>query len=381
MLKELSDDKKAVFTEFGFGGLLEATSYSLRMGFVEDLVACVEPATGVLSMHGHELHMTPSHVGSLLGLPCSGPDVDGRLRPVDAPEERYGITRTSLTPTHLYMELLQMPFGEDFKVKLLLYIIGTIIRPIGNVHIATTYLSLLPINEGDIPNLNWANYFTSSTWRGDNPPATSRAPAAPRFTMVSIPHIPGCEARRPAWRRRFTHGSCVYSIGWHEVSQRGQEESSLRNDLNALKMEFERLETHVLSALNDIRRDVACMGHGQPAPNQDATMNDVKEELASLKKKMDEMQGKLDAYKARDENATNPDVGAAMDHRENETRDVSQEDGDVPADHGPTAGPDPDIGVTQELHAVRIPRATRSKKGTSARKDSRGAIGPGALPK
>ncbi|KAJ0972550.1 hypothetical protein J5N97_020509 [Dioscorea zingiberensis] len=273
--------------------------------------------------------------------------------------------------------------------------------PIGNVHIATTYLSLLPINEGDIPNLNWAKYAfegmlavvrTYKTGRAKGlktkciggciwilelfylehlavgiipQPLVERQP--PRVSQWSASLISRVVKLVQRWRREFT----TQSGGLLHWMARGQEESSLRNDLNSLKMEFERLETHVLSALNDIRRDVACMGHGQPAPNQDAAMNDVKEELASLKKKMDEMQGKLDAYKARDENATNPDVGAAMDHRENETRDVSQEDGDVPADHGPTAGPDPDIGVTQELHAVcDTTRQPGAKKGTNKTKDN-----------
>ncbi|KAJ0981538.1 hypothetical protein J5N97_009793 [Dioscorea zingiberensis] len=159
---------------------------------------------------------------------------------------------------------------------------------------------------------------------GDYPSATSRLPAALSFTL-------------------------------------GQEESSLRTNFNALKMEFKKLESHVLAALTDIRWDKASMAYGQPAAKPDATMDDVKEELASIKKKMDEMQGKLDDYIARDEYATKTGAGTAMDHQENEERDVSQDHTDVATGHSPT-GPDREIGVTQELHSVRIPRATRSKK-------------------
>ncbi|KAJ0981624.1 hypothetical protein J5N97_009879 [Dioscorea zingiberensis] len=232
LLKVLSEDKKAVITLFGFGGLLEAASYSLRMGLVEDLVACVEPDTGVLSVHGRELHMTPWYAGSLLGLPCSGPDVDGRLSPVGASDERYNITRTSLTPRLLYTELIQMSYGEEFKVKLLLYIIGTIIRPTGNVYIATTYLSLLP-NLDDIRNLNWAKYAFEGM--------------LPAVRTYKIGRVKGLKNK------------CIKGCIW--ILQ-GQEESSLRTDFNALKMDFKKLKSHVLSALTDIRQDVAVMVYG-----------------------------------------------------------------------------------------------------------------------
>ncbi|KAJ0969423.1 hypothetical protein J5N97_022300 [Dioscorea zingiberensis] len=395
LLKELSEDKKAVITSFGFGGLLKAASYSLRMGLLEDLIACLAPDTGVLSVHGRELHMTPSHAGSLLGLPCSSPDVDGRLSPVGAPKERYNITRKSLTPRLLYTELISMPYSEKFKVKLLLYIIGTIIRQTGNIHIATTYLSLLP-NLDDIRNLNWANYAFEGMLASVRTYKIGRVKGLKNKCIrgciwilqlfylehlaVGIIHQPLVDRRPPRvsnWSetlitRAVKHITQHGAVGALTVSvftpldgtpsqREGQEESSLRIDFNALKMEFNKLESHVLAALTDIRRDIAGMAYGQPAANQDAAMDDVKEELASMKKKMDEMQGKLDDYITRDEYATKTGAGTAMDHRENEARDVSQDHRDVATGHGPT-GPDPDIGVTQELHSVRIPLATRSKK-------------------
>ncbi|KAJ0981487.1 hypothetical protein J5N97_009742 [Dioscorea zingiberensis] len=269
--------------------------------------------------------------------------------------------------------------------------------PSGNVHIATTYLSLLP-NLDDIRNFNLAKYafegmlaavrtYKISRVKGlknkciggyiwilqlfylehlavgiIHQPLVDRRPAAPHFTLVktlkigAVKHITphgGVGARKVA----------VFTLLDGAPSHReGQGESSLRTDFNALKMDFKKLVSHVLSTLTDIRQDVVGIFYGQPAANQDAAIDDVKEELASMKKRMDEMQGKLDDYIARDEYATKTGAGTAMDHRENEARDVSQDHRDVATGHGPTAGLDPDLRVTQELHGMRIPHATRSKK-------------------
>ncbi|KAJ0981536.1 hypothetical protein J5N97_009791 [Dioscorea zingiberensis] len=101
------------------------------MRLLEDLEACFDP-------HSHFVSVRPRATN-------------------DVPTDRSSIGRASSTPSELCSELVQLPVGGEFKRKLLLYIVGSIIRPTGNIQIPSSYLSLLDRLDGSI-KLNWASY-------------------------------------------------------------------------------------------------------------------------------------------------------------------------------------------------------------------------------
>ncbi|KAJ0962165.1 hypothetical protein J5N97_029993 [Dioscorea zingiberensis] len=216
-----------------------------------------------------------------------------------------------------------MPHSEEFKKKLLLYIIGTIVRPTGNVHITTTYLSLLP-NLDDIRNLNWAKYAFEGML------AAVRTYKSGKVKGVKNKHIGGCIwllqhmamgiIHQPLVDRqlpRVSHWTTTLitrvvkhitqrgGVGARTISvftpldgttshtgvphREGQEESSLRTEFNALKRDFENLRTHGILTLTDIRQEVGDMVYGQLAAIRDATVDAMKKEFASMKNKMAEM--------------------------------------------------------------------------------------------
>ncbi|KAJ0977300.1 hypothetical protein J5N97_012774 [Dioscorea zingiberensis] len=269
LLKLLSEDKKAAITSFGFGGLMEAAIYSLRTKMVEDLISCLDVDTGELSVHGRKLHMAHAHAGYLLGLPSRGRDVDGLISQADA-HENFSIVRTSLTPSALYAELIQMPDGEDFKRRLLLYIVGSIIRPTGNVHISTSYPSLLHRLD-EIKDMNWAKFAFEGV-------------LAALFYLehlaIGIIHQPIIERETPRvsfWTdaritRAMKHVIHRGGVGAHTVDMftpsdhtarvEGQDVNDLKSQLDALQREVIILKSHVTLSLVDVRREMSDMVDG-----------------------------------------------------------------------------------------------------------------------
>ncbi|KAJ0975280.1 hypothetical protein J5N97_017245 [Dioscorea zingiberensis] len=265
---------------------MEAATYSLRMKMMEDLISCFDVDTGELSVHGRRLHMTHSHAGSLLGLPSRGRDVDGLISQAVA-HENFGIARTSLTPSALYAELIQMPDGEDFKRRLLLYIVGSIIRPTGNVHISTSYLSLLHRLD-EIKDMNWAKFAFEGVLAAVRTYKIARARGLPNKCIggciwllqlfylehlaIGIIHQPIIDRGTPRvsfWTdARITramkhvihrggvraHTVDMFTPSDHTDRVEGQDVNDLKSQLDALQREVIILKSHVTLSLVDVRR-------------------------------------------------------------------------------------------------------------------------------
>ncbi|KAJ0967643.1 hypothetical protein J5N97_024560 [Dioscorea zingiberensis] len=260
LLTLLNNEQKEVLISFDFGGLLQARSYSLRMGLVEDWIVCFDPDTGILSVHGQVLRMTAAHAGSLLGLPINGPDMESILDRDGVPGVDLPIERAKMTPSALFASLTKKPTGEDFTRILLLYIITTIIRPTRNNHIPSTYLSLLPYID-EIKNLNWAKYAHEGMLAAVQTYKRGQAKAAKNKRIggcvwllqlfyvehrsIGIIHQPLCEREQP--RIAFWTDALISRVVKHINTRRGnrQEDHPVRAEVSDLRRDFGVLKSRV----------------------------------------------------------------------------------------------------------------------------------------
>ncbi|KAJ0985497.1 hypothetical protein J5N97_003853 [Dioscorea zingiberensis] len=326
---------------------MEAATYSLRMKMVEDLISCLDVDTGELSVHGRKLHMTHAHAGYLLGLPSRGRDVDGLISQADA-HENFGIARTSLTPNALYAELILMPDGEDFKWRLLLYIVGTIIRPTGNVHISTSYLSLLHRLD-EIKDMNWAKFAFEGVLAAlfylehlaigiihqliierETPRFSFWTDARITRAVKHVIHRGGVRA----------HTVDMFTPSDHTARVEGQDVNDLKSQIDALQREVIILKSHVTLSLVDVRREMSDM--------------------------------MLEDFIARADNGTKSGVGAPEDTQKKEANDALEDPVKVavsPVVISSTnidseAAPVDELGLTQDMQVLQVPQATQRKKET-----------------
>ncbi|KAJ0967949.1 hypothetical protein J5N97_024866 [Dioscorea zingiberensis] len=361
-----------MITSWGFGGLLHVATYSLRMKVVEDLVACFNPDTGILSVHGRALHMTHSHAGFLLGLPSSGVDVNGIIRHVVAHKD-FGIARTLMALIALYDELIQMPNGEDFKRKLF-YIVGTVIRPTGNVHISTSYLSLLGLMDG-IKNMNWAMFAFEGMLAAVRIYKNGRAQGISNkciggciwllqlfyleHLVIWIIHQPIIGRKPPRVTFRMdNHITCVVKhVNQHGYVYSGgsaahtetHDINELKSKVVALQREVDFLRSHQSISNADVRRDMGDLIYG--------AVEGVREDLASQGKEIDAIRRILHDFMVCADDGTKTSVGTPDGRREEEANNASQDHVKVTAspvvisstDVAPVASPIPEIGVTQDI--------------------------------
>ncbi|KAJ0975573.1 hypothetical protein J5N97_017538 [Dioscorea zingiberensis] len=336
-----------MITSWGFGGLLHAAVYSLRTKVVEDLVACFNPDTGILSVHGRSLHMT--YAGFLLGLPSSGVDVNGIISHTTSHED-FGIARTSLTPVALYDELIQMPSSEAFKRKLLLYIVGTVIRPTGNMHISTSYLSLLGQMD-EIKTMNWAKFAFEGMLAAVRTYKNGRARGISNkfidsciwllqlfyleHLAIGIIHQPIIDRELPrvtfwtdshitrAVKHVKQHGGVgtrtvdMFTPADHAAHTEVYDINELKSKVVALQREVDFLRSHVTISLTDVRRDMGDLIYGAVAG--------VREDLASQGKEIDVIRRTLHDFMARAKDGTKIGIGSTEGHREEEANNVSQD--------------------------------------------------------
>ncbi|KAJ0980603.1 hypothetical protein J5N97_008858 [Dioscorea zingiberensis] len=353
LIKMLNEEKKEVMRCLGFGGLLEAASYSLRMGLVEKLVGCLDPDTGILLVHGRRLHMTAEHAGSLLGFPTDGPDVSSKLGRDGTTDERFRIARSSLTPRALYTELIQLPEGQEFKGKLLLYIIATIIRPTSNVHVSTSYLSLLAIMD-DIIHLNWAKYAYEGLLTAVRTYNNGRARRVSNKCIggciwllqlfylehlaVGIIHQPIRDRQQPRvafWTdtligravKHVNHRGGVNTLAIDvfsalDGSPHRAENYSAKSELTALKRELDLLRSHIADQLASLRHEMRDLIFGHIEAIRSELQASMRDELESVRSELADMGQMLHSYMARGEDTTETGTGISEANRVNEAPDA-----------------------------------------------------------
>ncbi|CAL1355085.1 unnamed protein product [Linum trigynum] len=79
LVESLSDDKKKVILDMGFGGLLHLKRHKLKMQLLEDLMMRFNVTTSQLSVHGNRLTLSVNDVVTIFGLHDGGMNVETQL--------------------------------------------------------------------------------------------------------------------------------------------------------------------------------------------------------------------------------------------------------------------------------------------------------------
>ncbi|KAJ0971354.1 hypothetical protein J5N97_019313 [Dioscorea zingiberensis] len=295
--------------------------------------------------------MTHSHAGSLLGLPTVGLDVDGLITKLLHMRTRQDRCAFLLTfPNTIDVELIQMPDGEDFKRRLLLYIVGSIIRPTGNVHVSTSYLSLLH-HLDEIKDMNWAKFAFEGVLAAVRTYKIARARGLPNKCIggciwllqlfylehlaIGIIHQPIIELETPRvsfWTdARITramkhvihrggvraHTVDMFTPSYHTTRVEGQDVNDLKSQLDALQREVIILKSHVTLSLVDVRREMTDM--------VDRALAGVRADLESQGKEIACIRQMLEDFIARAGNGTKSGVGAPENTQKKEANDVLED--------------------------------------------------------
>lgn len=132
-----------------------------------ELAKKVDVVRAIFKVNCKEIPLTYASLTKVLGLPCSGPSIP--IRKDIAQEEFLTACRRFNLPlsgrvsqydlwAHLDGVDGTHPFADEFKAKLLLFIIGTLLKPTTNVHLH--FREYIPILNGmdNLCDFNWAKF-------------------------------------------------------------------------------------------------------------------------------------------------------------------------------------------------------------------------------
>ncbi|XVF09477.1 hypothetical protein REPUB_Repub07fG0096600 [Reevesia pubescens] len=156
-----AQNKEAAIEALGFSGLLHLKGRSLKRDLCDWLVQNFDVTSRSMKLHGKRIPITVDDVCSILGLRNEGIDVptSGNIEEVDRICESFNLpTKTKLTFGILEHEMLLFDGqSDDFKARLLLYIVGRFLCPTTDWGPSHDYYFCLN-EEGLTGKLNWASH-------------------------------------------------------------------------------------------------------------------------------------------------------------------------------------------------------------------------------
>ncbi|CAI0418009.1 unnamed protein product, partial [Linum tenue] len=166
LIDSLSDDKKHLIEDMGFGGLLHLKKHKLKLKLCEELMMRFDVTTSQLNVHGNRLTLRVDDVVTILGLHGGGMDVDTNLGEGDEVRVRFNLGYGQIKCSNLKTDMMKdLTVGEEFRGKFLLYSMSRLLRPSTAVYVPNNYLRILG-NIDDVGNLNWAKFVYDGLLEG-----------------------------------------------------------------------------------------------------------------------------------------------------------------------------------------------------------------------
>ena len=154
-------NKDAAVETLGFSGLLELRGRSLKRDLCEWLVQNFDVPSSSMNLHGQSIPLTVDDVSSILGLRNEGIDVptSGNREQANRLCKRFNFPiKSKLTFGILEKEMLVLDGeSDDFKARLLLYIVGRFLCPSTDWGPSPDYYFCLN-EDGLTGKLNWAKH-------------------------------------------------------------------------------------------------------------------------------------------------------------------------------------------------------------------------------
>ncbi|CAI0403772.1 unnamed protein product [Linum tenue] len=166
LIDSLSDDKKHVIEDMGFGGLLHLKKHKLKLKLCEELMMRFDVTTSQLNVHGNRLTLRVDDVVTILGLHGGGMNVDTHLGEGDEVRVRFNLGYGQIKCSNLKTDMMKdLTVGDEFRGKFLLYSMSRLLRPSTAVYVPNNYLRILG-NIDDVGNLNWAKFVYDGLLEG-----------------------------------------------------------------------------------------------------------------------------------------------------------------------------------------------------------------------
>lgn len=139
----------------------------LQRELCADLARNVDVTRSVLKVNGTETPLTYASLMKVIGLPCSGPPIPFRkdltTAEFDNTCRRFNLHKSGRLSqyqlwAHLYGIDGDRQFDDEFKAKLLLWTIATLLKPTANVHMHfKDYIPMLNVMD-NLSEFNWAKF-------------------------------------------------------------------------------------------------------------------------------------------------------------------------------------------------------------------------------
>ncbi|BBH09748.1 UB-like protease 1A [Prunus dulcis] len=161
-VEKLSNEKRLAIKAIGFGNVSSLSCTRLHRQLCHFLIQKFNPDTSSIELHGNVIRISADEFGRVMGLKNTGEDVQ-LDRPVEDEKVKQLVKSFGGNGKRVLVKGLAEQLekcenaNEDFKVRFVMFALGTILCPTSSPSVTGKYLTFLTI-PGKIETKNWADH-------------------------------------------------------------------------------------------------------------------------------------------------------------------------------------------------------------------------------
>ncbi|KAI5344088.1 hypothetical protein L3X38_011965 [Prunus dulcis] len=161
-VEKLSNEKRLAINAIGFGNVSSLSCTRLHRQLCHFLIQKFNPDTSSIELHGNVIRISADEFGRVMGLKHTGEDVQ-LDRPVEDEKVKQLVKSFGGNGKRVLVKGLAEQLekcenaNEDFKVRFVMFALGTVLCPISSPSVTEKYLTFLTIS-GKIETKNWADH-------------------------------------------------------------------------------------------------------------------------------------------------------------------------------------------------------------------------------
>ncbi|CAL9028803.1 unnamed protein product [Prunus brigantina] len=161
-VEKLSNEKRLAINAIGFGNVSSLSCTRLHRQLCQFLIQRFNPDTSSIELHGNVFGISAVEFGRVMGLKNTGDDVELNWPVEDENVKQlvksFGGNGKRVLVRGLAEQLEKCENAdEDFKVRFVMFALGTVLCPTSSPSVTGNYLTFLTI-PGKIETKNWANH-------------------------------------------------------------------------------------------------------------------------------------------------------------------------------------------------------------------------------
>ncbi|BFG42026.1 hypothetical protein CerSpe_283000 [Prunus speciosa] len=161
-VKKLSNEKRLTINAIGFGNVTSLSCTRLHRQLCQFLIQRFNPDTSSIELHGNVFGISAVDFGRVMGLKNTGEDVELGC-PVEDENVKQLVKSFGGKGKRVLVRALAEQLekcenaDEDFKVRFVMFALGTVLCPTSSPSVTGNYLTFLTI-PGKIESKNWADH-------------------------------------------------------------------------------------------------------------------------------------------------------------------------------------------------------------------------------